>query len=392
VAYLYHPTINHQSHNFRLFHFHPDSTALLVDLSSNIAEEIDQEQKISFQLECLFYKDYESKSAFDSIQLNKQIPLGDVIRLNSTYILKFKTPDLPSYLLSVHYWEPGSPFRTKDLIEIKRSDERNEQYFLLSKSKEGAMARPMNNNYINTIDSYEIRHMNDSITKLFVEFYKHSKNISYPSFIVTKAKPFSRKPDSSYSIVVNKPYRYNQEGIYIVKSDPISKHGLLLLNFENDYPQLTDTKQLIESVRYIVKGSEYRFMLRSKRSKSVIDSFWIERGGNMDRARVLIREYYSRVRSANLFFTSFKEGWKTDRGMIYIIHGKPDIIYKEERLESWIYEESITEPLLGFTFYKSDFPFSSNNYELFRNIHYENSWNIAVHKWRFGRVDEITKD
>lgn len=41
----------------------------------------------------------------------------------------------------------------------------------------------------------------------------------------------------------------------------------------------------------------------------------------------MMEEYYRRVRVANKLFRAFKfEGWKTDRGMVYIMYGQPDFV------------------------------------------------------------------
>jgi len=43
---------------------------------------------------------------------------------------------------------------------------------------------------------------------------------------------------------------------------------------------------------------------------------------------------------ANYFFTSYKPGWMTDRGMIYIVLGPPVILHKGDDFEEWIYYNS----------------------------------------------------
>ena len=43
---------------------------------------------------------------------------------------------------------------------------------------------------------------------------------------------------------------------------------------------------------------------------------------SLERAKELIKNYYGRLQHANLFFTSYLEGWKTDRGMIFMIFGE----------------------------------------------------------------------
>ena len=73
--------------------------------------------------------------------------------------------------------------------------------------------------------------------------------------------------------------------------------------------------------------------------KAALDDFWIKCGGNVDKARELIRIYYTRVLYSNYYFTSYKEGWRSERGMIYIIYGPPDKVYKTSEGESWGYKK-----------------------------------------------------
>ena len=57
----------------------------------------------------------------------------------------------------------------------------------------------------------------------------------------------------------------------------------------------------------------------------------------MEQAKELIRIYYNRVFFSNYYFTSDREGWKTDSGMIFIVYGPPNTFYKSEDEEKWGY-------------------------------------------------------
>jgi GWxTD domain-containing protein len=46
----------------------------------------------------------------------------------------------------------------------------------------------------------------------------------------------------------------------------------------------------------------------------------------------LMNEYYYRVHVANQRFSGHREGWRSDRGMVYIIYGEPDAI-EEHNME-----------------------------------------------------------
>ena len=59
----------------------------------------------------------------------------------------------------------------------------------------------------------------------------------------------------------------------------------------------------------------------------------------------LMEEYYSRVAFANENFGQFRDGWDSDRGMVYIILGPPDSVerhpfeYGTKPYEVWYYQQ-----------------------------------------------------
>lgn len=156
--------------------------------------------------------------------------------------------------------------------------------------------------------------------------------------------------------------------------------------FDNEFPKVTRAQQLLEATRYITTRKEYERLKAMPDRKKAIDQFWLETGGNYDRARTLIRAYYNRVQDANRLYTSYLEGWKSDRGMIHIIFGQPQSIYRDEETEQWTYNAVVGFPELLFVFRKMNNPFTTNDYSLIRQPVYENVWFQAVDQWRQGRV------
>ena len=118
----------------------------------------------------------------------------------------------------------------------------------------------------------------------------------------------------------------------------------------------------------------------------LVDQFWLNKAHSNERARTLIRNYYSRVQLANELFTSHKEGWKTDRGLISIIFGSPSFIRYNKNNEIWIYGNDHNSNTIKFTFEKIKNIFSNNDYILKRNYAYKTPWYIAVETWRNGKV------
>ena len=127
-------------------------------------------------------------------------------------------------------------------------------------------------------------------------------------------------------------------------------------------------------------------MIHNENKKIAVDNFWLKATRNPDRGKKIIREYYTRVQDANEYFMSYLDGWKTDRGMIYIVYGLPDVVYKTSVSESWIYGEEGNLMSLNFTFVKVNNPFTDNDYILNRSPIYQSSWYVAVEAWRQGII------
>jgi GWxTD domain-containing protein len=79
-------------------------------------------------------------------------------------------------------------------------------------------------------------------------------------------------------------------------------------------------------MRYIAKKNGVKKIQSSppeKRREAFLE-FWRENDPTPGtEANELMDEYYRRVNYANANFRSFREGWKTDMGMVYIIFGPP---------------------------------------------------------------------
>ena len=143
---------------------------------------------------------------------------------------------------------------------------------------------------------------------------------------------------------------------------------------------------MVLATRYIMAKKEFEFCLQASDKKLAIDDFWLDIGGSSERAKELIKKYYGRVMEANKLFTSFQEGWKTDRGMIYIVFGAPNKVTKRKDGEIWTYGEGTNSSSIVFSFIKIINPFSDNDYYLERNETYKDSWYQAVDMWRQGRI------
>jgi GWxTD domain-containing protein len=85
-----------------------------------------------------------------------------------------------------------------------------------------------------------------------------------------------------------------------------------------------------EDVRWIITDEEnktFKALKTDDEREQFIEQFWLRRDPDPDTDSNEYREeYYQRIAYSNEKFTSGIPGWKTDRGRIYVMFGKPDQI------------------------------------------------------------------
>lgn len=234
---------------------------------------------------------------------------------------------------------------------------------------------------------------------LFISVYKPYLEFPYPPTTVLPEKPGPVKPDTvvalSYSDTL--PLMFPRKGIYLCSVGKNHNEGYTFLNFGAEFPGMTSPEQMIEPLCYLASEDEMSDLKSNPKPKVALDGFWLKCGGNVEKSRELIRIYYTRILYANYYFTSYKEGWRTDRGMIYMIYGPPDRMYKSPDGETWGYRKelvksswgtsySVREEFLEFNFRKRDNIFSDNEYSIDRSETSVSYWDKAVLAWRRGIV------
>lgn len=179
-------------------------------------------------------------------------------------------------------------------------------------------------------------------------------------------------------------------GIYFIRQDTSTLDGFSVLCFDREnFPKITNQQKLSPPLRYITSKREY-MDLDVKDPKMPFEQFWLNiTGNNYDRSRILIREYYQRVNVCNELFTSYMEGWKTDRGMIYIVFGVPDAVYRSVDGENWIYGADNSVLSVTFAFSKINNPLTGNDYILNRSNVYRSMYYKAVDYWRQGKIEVL---
>jgi GWxTD domain-containing protein len=98
-------------------------------------------------------------------------------------------------------------------------------------------------------------------------------------------------------------------------------------------------KWLDEDVAYIISPDERKSFLQlqtNEEREEFIEQFWQRRNPDPDSTDNPVKEeHYRRIAYANEHYASGMPGWKTDRGRIYIIWGKPDSLETHTLGETW---------------------------------------------------------
>jgi GWxTD domain-containing protein len=242
-------------------------------------------------------------------------------------------------------------------------------------------------------------YLSGHVDSLYISFYKPFRLHPDPPTMLLPEKSIDYGPDTTVALPYcdTLPIMFPREGIYMCGVKRDVKDGFAFFNFGATYPEMNTPEVMIEPLAYLATEDELNDMRSALKPKVALDEFWIKCGGNVAKARELIRIYYTRVLYSNYYFTSYKEGWRTERGMIYIIYGPPDKVYKNPEGESWGYRKPVIksswgtryhvkEEYLYFNFKKKESIFSDNDYYISRSETLISFWEQAIAAWKKGIV------
>ncbi len=226
--------------------------------------------------------------------------------------------------------------------------------------------------------------------KLFGFYFEEDNSIPPPIF-ATRGVPLPPvDPDSIFTVFVNAEGQVDlnptKTGIYHLQLDTSRTDGLSISVLGSAYPEVRTVSDMIEPLRYITSKNEFAKLTTSANQRQAIERLWMDLSGNKDRAKEVIRAYYNRVENANEHFTSYKEGWRTDRGLVHIVFGVPNTIHRSKNSETWIYGEESSILSMQFVFVRQNGSYSNNDLRLERDPAFKNAWYRNVESWRNGRI------
>lgn len=268
-------------------------------------------------------------------------------------------------------------------VDIPLTKESTAKTFILT----NADGLPLFRTHVNTAESFWIKAIGaDKI--ITVKQYEAAFPAALPPFSLSRnsVSP-SLRLISTEQLPVTAPVNLSEAGLYVLE---LNQGRTTVVAEGNAYPELTTARELIEPLIYITSAKEREELYDAPEPKRALDQFWLDIARQDETlARNLIRIYYDRVKEANQFFGSHKAGWLTDRGMLYIVFGKPDVVNRRQQTEEWTYtRRKQGGSVLKFVFIKKPNTFTQNHYELIRHPDYEFVWYSTVEKWRKGITQE----
>lgn len=386
LSYLYdrdasfvHPEFNviHKNDSVTQLHFRVNSNELLY-----LHNQTSAFYSAVFRIRYEVYTQLESKLLIDSsVVIFKDSSLvmeGKTI----SGIIELKPSQVKQSLLKVDLVDLRRNTRVMRYFEIDRSNINCRQFFTMNLVGRN---HPLSRSYIKKDEEVIINHVSGE-KRAKVRYYNREFPLPKPPFSIETPKAFDYQADSIFETTLGEPMLLEREGFYHFQLSDSTKDGFTVYRFKDSYPEVKEVDDLIAPLRFINSNSEYRNLKEADFPKAEVDRFWLKLSGNPDRAKLLIQKFYSRVEDSNAFFSAHTEGWKSDRGLVYLIFGPPNIIYKNTNSEHWIYGEESNPSSLNLTFYKLENPFTDNDYRLDRSPIYKSHWYTAVDMWRQGRV------
>lgn len=363
--------------------------------------EISNENSLSKIIDtaCVFIKDKQTNVDVKQLKGSLNLPLRDKQNYHITLTV-FDANKRTKYASSIYANKTNRSTRQNFLI-INDNNQNSSLSGLYTERSRSAEVKNQENQihytpYYKPNETVKIITDRNRENQFTVDYFKPNFKIAIPPFSTDPPPRFNYKPDSVFSVSFDSDSAQPSKkiaqlnlpsvGFYHLKTNDETKEGVTFFVYEPTFPKIKNEEQMILATRYIMAKKEFDNCMTATNKKQAIDNFWLEIGGSNERAKELIRKYYTRVQEANKLFTSYQEGWKTDRGMMYIVFGAPNNVTKHKYGETWIYGESGSVSSIYYKFAKVINPFTDNDFSLERSEQFKLPWYQAVDLWRQGRV------
>lgn len=200
---------------------------------------------------------------------------------------------------------------------------------------------------------------------IFLEVYaQNDQELTLHFIIIDKSNKVIFKNSKDYTIEMGKNqifYTYNNTelslGNYILNVTAVNSEGQTIASSSKKIESrwmglpssINDIDKAIDQMIYIASDSEIKRIKAGSTPEEKMNLFadyWKKKDPTpLTEENEFFNEYYRRVDFANKQFSHYTEGWKTDRGMVYIILGAPNNVdrhpfeFSSKPYEVWEYYE-----------------------------------------------------
>ncbi len=391
LADMYNPGRSSIHPDFFVFHLNDSSSVLYIrvfpsELLFNAANEEGKslaKLKIYFELREI-NQETDEETFTDSVSLVRTLNKEEV--RNSFFSgLPIKAKSGKKYSMKVEVSDEIRKTVTREILIVDKLSPYNAQNFKVLSSTTGY---PTFTRFFAPSEAFRLQFNQFGIDSVYVDYFSLDRTLPRPAFSSAPEIPMKTFPDTSFIYTFSDSIKFSlpTSGIFLFRVNRDAKEGIPVYNFGESFPNVKTSDDLLGPLVYLTSSAEFRDLRMESNRKLAIDNFWLKRNTDLESSRELIRVYYKRVYFANLYFSSYKEGWKTDQGMIYIIFGPPKKLEKESNKEKWTYfVKKGTSPVV-FEFKRNENQFTNLDYQLVRSTSSSAFWREAVDSWRKGKV------
>jgi GWxTD domain-containing protein len=397
VASMYNPSEFSLNADYQLYHISDDMTSLFIrlfpgELLFNQANE-EAEYRALVRITYVIYELGENREIVarsDSTSFQIKLDREDEgrtaffssrvlsIRSGSEYMIRIESRDLLRGTLGLEH------------LYIDKRDTFSAQNFSIVSARTGY---PRFLNYIAPGEVFRLNYRLPGYDSIYVDFIKLREDFPRPPIALNAPSYFPVSPDTTFRLAWTDStvFALPEKGMYHFRLDSTRMEGITLNRFGPDFPQVQSEEALVEPLFYIATQTEYNNIRRSGNTKLAVDDFWLGRATSMERSRELLRVYYNRVVYSNLYFTTNREGWKTDRGLIFILFGPPDRIRSGGSEERWYYISNRQGKVIEFVFDRVPGLYSNHDLVWRKNGQSMGYVSAAVSSWRSGKVYSLSR-
>jgi GWxTD domain-containing protein len=319
----------------------------------------------------------------------------DPTTFEDSIVLNNKNFNIGEDFVECRFETPFLPANTTQFLTLKFQDTENKQTFVMFDRitnttdytfsfyvHKNSSNFPLFDQYCQTKDTIVFKSLvQDSI---LVKHISTTESLALPPMYLGLNPYLNSNSVTNFKISPSTKWVPTLPGLYVF-SYPQQSSKISIVVLQHKFPTFTKVKELINSLQYITSNDEQTSLLETNNQKEALDELLINLTGDQNLAKNIIKNYFKRVTEANKLFTTTKEGWKTDKGMIYIIFGAPDKVYFENGHEDWSYEKNPLYNELNF-YFKHKLTSEGYIFELERLKDYQEIWIAIIEKWRKGLI------